>query len=46
MEKKIEEAIRSTLVIGNSQSMHIAIKKIIEIIWKETSVSSPSGDKS
>ena len=29
MEKEIEKAIRETLVIGNPQSINIAVKKIL-----------------
>ena len=31
MEKEIEKAIRETLVIGNPQSINLAVKKIMRI---------------
>jgi hypothetical protein len=31
MEKEIEKAIRETLVIGNPQSINIAVKKILRL---------------
>lgn len=34
MESKIEKAIRETLVVENKQSIHYAVKKIMEIINK------------
>ena len=35
MEKEIEKAIRETLVVVNSQSIHIAVEKIKRLIEKE-----------
>lgn len=32
MEKKIEAAIKETLVVTNPQSIHLAVKKIMQII--------------
>ena len=32
MEKEIENAINSVLVISNPQSMHLAVKKIMNIV--------------
>jgi len=32
MEKKIEKAIKETLVISNHQSIHLAVKKNIAFI--------------
>lgn len=32
MEKLIEKAIKETLVIGNKQSIHLAVDKILKII--------------
>lgn len=35
MEKLIEKAIKETLVINNKQSIHLAVEKILKIIYNE-----------
>ena len=46
MESKIEKAIRETLVVDNKQSIHYAVKKIMEIIKKgnDTTAGNKTGE--
>lgn len=44
MESKIEQAILETLIIGNKQSIHIAVEKIMKII-NQSPPALPSGEE-